>query len=194
MYSIQALWSAAQLELPIAFIILNNRRYAALQDFAPVFGFARAKPSWEPSCRRSILSRSPRAWGAPRRASTNRDDCASRSATRFARRFRRCLKFSSSKFVIPAKAVSSRGDKTRRRGKEAASSVKSLKHPGHQADQDQVRVGAPAPACMAAPRPDGWIPAFAGMTRKGLLRRQLDGRADRKRARAPCLSSALRPA
>jgi len=26
--------------LPIAFIILNNRRYAALQDFAPVFGFA----------------------------------------------------------------------------------------------------------------------------------------------------------
>ena len=40
MYSIQALWSAAQLELPIAFIILNNRRYAALQDFAPVFGFA----------------------------------------------------------------------------------------------------------------------------------------------------------
>jgi benzoylformate decarboxylase len=40
MYSIQALWSATQLELPIAFIILNNRRYAALQDFAPVFGFA----------------------------------------------------------------------------------------------------------------------------------------------------------
>ena len=40
MYSIQALWSAAQLGLPIAFIILNNRRYAALQDFAPAFGFA----------------------------------------------------------------------------------------------------------------------------------------------------------
>ena len=40
MYSIQALWSAAQLALPITFIILNNRRYAALQDFAPVFGFA----------------------------------------------------------------------------------------------------------------------------------------------------------
>lgn len=40
MYSIQALWSAAQLKLPIAFVILNNRRYAALQDFAPVFGFA----------------------------------------------------------------------------------------------------------------------------------------------------------
>ena len=40
MYSIQALWSASQLELPIAFVILNNRRYAALQEFAPVFGFA----------------------------------------------------------------------------------------------------------------------------------------------------------
>jgi benzaldehyde dehydrogenase (NAD) len=39
MYSIQALWSAAQLKLPITFVILNNRRYAALQDFAPVFGF-----------------------------------------------------------------------------------------------------------------------------------------------------------
>jgi benzoylformate decarboxylase len=40
MYSIQALWSAAQLKLPITFVILNNQRYAALQEFAPVFGFA----------------------------------------------------------------------------------------------------------------------------------------------------------
>lgn len=40
MYSIQALYSAAQLGLPITFVILNNRRYAALQDFAPVFGYA----------------------------------------------------------------------------------------------------------------------------------------------------------
>jgi benzoylformate decarboxylase len=39
MYSIQALWSAAQLELPITFIVLKNRRYAALQEFAPAFGF-----------------------------------------------------------------------------------------------------------------------------------------------------------
>jgi benzoylformate decarboxylase len=39
MYSIQALWSPAQLKLPMTFVILNNRRYAALQDFAPVFGF-----------------------------------------------------------------------------------------------------------------------------------------------------------
>jgi benzoylformate decarboxylase len=40
MYAIQALWSAAQWQLPIAFLILKNRRYAALQDFAPVFGYA----------------------------------------------------------------------------------------------------------------------------------------------------------
>ena len=39
LYSIQALYSAAQLGLPISFLILNNRRYAALQDFAPVFGY-----------------------------------------------------------------------------------------------------------------------------------------------------------
>lgn len=39
MYSIQALWTAAQLNLPITFVVLNNRRYAALEEFAPVFGF-----------------------------------------------------------------------------------------------------------------------------------------------------------
>ena len=39
LYSIQALWSAAQLKLPITFVILNNRAYAALKDFAPIFGF-----------------------------------------------------------------------------------------------------------------------------------------------------------
>lgn len=40
MYSIQALWSAAQLRLPITFLILNNRSYAALNMFAPALGFA----------------------------------------------------------------------------------------------------------------------------------------------------------
>lgn len=40
MYSIQALYTAAQMNLPMSFVILNNRRYAALQDFAPVFGYA----------------------------------------------------------------------------------------------------------------------------------------------------------
>ncbi|MFN4935427.1 benzoylformate decarboxylase [Bradyrhizobium sp.] len=43
MYSIQALWSAAQLKLPITYVILNNNRYAALQEFAPVFGFAKGE-------------------------------------------------------------------------------------------------------------------------------------------------------
>ena len=40
LYSIQAIWSAAQLGLPVTFVILKNGRYAALQDFAPVFGFS----------------------------------------------------------------------------------------------------------------------------------------------------------
>ena len=44
MYSIQALWSAAQLKLPITFIILKNRRYAALRDFASVFGYRASDP------------------------------------------------------------------------------------------------------------------------------------------------------
>ncbi|MBN3850938.1 benzoylformate decarboxylase, partial [Paraburkholderia sp. Ac-20342] len=44
MYSIQAIWSAVQLRLPITFVILSNARYAALQDFAPVFGFAPHEP------------------------------------------------------------------------------------------------------------------------------------------------------
>jgi benzoylformate decarboxylase len=39
MYSIQALWNAAQLALPITFVILKNRRYAALQEFKQTFGF-----------------------------------------------------------------------------------------------------------------------------------------------------------
>ncbi len=39
LYAIQGLYTASQLRLPITFVILNNRRYAALQDFAPVFGY-----------------------------------------------------------------------------------------------------------------------------------------------------------
>lgn len=39
MYAIQALWSATNLGLPITFVILKNRRYAALQDFSKVFGY-----------------------------------------------------------------------------------------------------------------------------------------------------------
>lgn len=39
MYAIQALWSAAQLKLPITVVVLKNRRYAALQEFGAVFGY-----------------------------------------------------------------------------------------------------------------------------------------------------------
>ena len=38
MYSIQALWTAAQLKLPITFVIVNNGRYEALHHFAQRFG------------------------------------------------------------------------------------------------------------------------------------------------------------
>jgi benzoylformate decarboxylase len=44
MYSIQALWSAAQLALPITFIILKNRGYVVLKEFAATFGFERDDP------------------------------------------------------------------------------------------------------------------------------------------------------
>ena len=38
MYSIQGLWSAADLALPIAFIIVNNGSYRALEEFGRHFG------------------------------------------------------------------------------------------------------------------------------------------------------------
>jgi benzoylformate decarboxylase len=41
MYGIQGLWSAAQNRLPIIFIILNNRRYAALEEFKDHFNMDR---------------------------------------------------------------------------------------------------------------------------------------------------------
>jgi benzoylformate decarboxylase len=40
MYSIQGLWSAAELALPITFVIVNNRSYRALDEFAPHFGLS----------------------------------------------------------------------------------------------------------------------------------------------------------
>ncbi|MCZ2105106.1 MAG: benzoylformate decarboxylase [Burkholderiales bacterium] len=39
LYSFQGLWNAAQLGLPITFLILKNRSYAALRMFSPVYGF-----------------------------------------------------------------------------------------------------------------------------------------------------------
>lgn len=38
LYAIQGLWSAAQLQLPITFIIVNNQRYEALHEFGRHFG------------------------------------------------------------------------------------------------------------------------------------------------------------
>src|SRR5204863_87852 len=40
MYSIQGLWSAAELALSVAFVIVNNRGYRALDEFAAHFGLA----------------------------------------------------------------------------------------------------------------------------------------------------------
>jgi len=40
MYSIQGLWSAAELALPVTFVIINNRGYRALDEFASHFGLA----------------------------------------------------------------------------------------------------------------------------------------------------------
>jgi benzoylformate decarboxylase len=41
MYSIQSLWSAAQLGLKMVFVIVNNRRYEALHEFARHFDLDR---------------------------------------------------------------------------------------------------------------------------------------------------------
>ena len=38
MYAIQALWSAAQLDVDLAIIIVNNGRYEALINFGRAFG------------------------------------------------------------------------------------------------------------------------------------------------------------
>jgi benzoylformate decarboxylase len=43
MYAIQGLWSAAQAKLPIAFIIVNNRRYEALVNFGRHFGLQKVE-------------------------------------------------------------------------------------------------------------------------------------------------------
>jgi benzoylformate decarboxylase len=40
MYSIQGLWSAAELALPVTFVIVNNSGYRALDEFAAHFGLA----------------------------------------------------------------------------------------------------------------------------------------------------------
>lgn len=39
MFSIQTLWTAAQLDLDVTFIVLNNHKYAALKRFGGILGF-----------------------------------------------------------------------------------------------------------------------------------------------------------
>jgi benzoylformate decarboxylase len=40
MYSIQGLWTAGQLQLPMTFVIIKNGRYQALEEFGPHFGLS----------------------------------------------------------------------------------------------------------------------------------------------------------
>jgi benzoylformate decarboxylase len=42
MYAIQGLWSAAELAVPVAFVIINNHGYRALDEFAAHFGLTTA--------------------------------------------------------------------------------------------------------------------------------------------------------
>src|SRR5947209_20354019 len=49
MYSIQALWSAVQLKLPVTFVVLNNARDGALQELAPVIGCTDTYPVYSSS-------------------------------------------------------------------------------------------------------------------------------------------------
>ena len=62
MYAIQALWSAANLRLPITFVILKNRRYAALQISPGSLATAKVKRSKARSCPISTLSPWPGPW------------------------------------------------------------------------------------------------------------------------------------
>ena len=50
MYSIQALWTAADLKLPMTIVIVNNGGYAALSEFTAHFNMK------EPMPRRIFLS------------------------------------------------------------------------------------------------------------------------------------------
>jgi benzoylformate decarboxylase len=41
MYGIQALWSAAQLDVPLTIVVVHNARYRALDQFAEHFGITK---------------------------------------------------------------------------------------------------------------------------------------------------------
>jgi benzoylformate decarboxylase len=64
MYAIQALYSAAQLKLPMTFIIVNNKRYAALQEFAPLFNLGHPPGTDLPDIDFTLLARGQGCTGA----------------------------------------------------------------------------------------------------------------------------------
>ena len=57
MYAIQGLWSAAQLGLPISFVIANNQRYEALLQFGKHFGLDQSVGSHLPAIDFCALAR-----------------------------------------------------------------------------------------------------------------------------------------
>lgn len=57
LYAIQGLWSAAQLKLPITFVIVNNGRYEALRSFGQHFGLAKTEGTELPGLDFSSVAR-----------------------------------------------------------------------------------------------------------------------------------------
>jgi benzoylformate decarboxylase len=64
MYAIQGLWTAAQLGLNISFVIINNGRYEALQDFGRHFGLQRTVGTLLPGLDFALLARAQGCDGA----------------------------------------------------------------------------------------------------------------------------------
>jgi len=70
LYSIQGLWSAAQLQLPITFVIVNNGRYEALKTFGRHFGLTRTEGTDLPGMDFCSIAR---GFGVPGRRVTTAD-------------------------------------------------------------------------------------------------------------------------
>ncbi|WP_114953517.1 benzoylformate decarboxylase [Sphingosinicella terrae] len=79
MYAPQALWSAAQLGLPVSFVIVNNRRYEALLGFGRRFGVERPVGTQLPGIDFCALAEA-QGVAAARVESAERLDAALRSA------------------------------------------------------------------------------------------------------------------
>lgn len=86
MYAIQALWSAAQMALPVAIVILKNRRYAALHEFAGSSAIARVSRCRAPTCPTWTSWRSPPPKACRVCVSSTPNSCVRRSRRRCRRR------------------------------------------------------------------------------------------------------------